>query len=597
MTVWLKQSTAVTLVMGPFVDATDGATAEIALDITEQEVLLSKNGGAFTLKGDTTHGVHDAAHNGWYTIPLSTTDTNTLGALSIAINMAGALPVWKECMVVPANVWDSLFGADILDVSVTQWIGTACHAAGTAGVPEVAVHDQATVLVDAVWDEAVAGHTAATTFGLYLGGAPTIGATLSADVTNIHTDVGTAITDIAAVHTHINDIHDTDLPAVKVDTAAILVDTGTTLDGRIPATLVSGRIDASIGAVAANAITAASINDGAIDAATFAAGAINAAAIADAAIDAATFAAGAINAAAVADGAIDAATFAAGAIDAAAIAADAIGASELAADAVAEIADQVWDELASGHTTASTFGKYLGGAPAGATVAADVAAVKVDTAAILVDTGTTLETDIDAILADTNELQTDWHDGGRLDLLLDAAGGAGTPPTAAEVADAVWDETATGHVSAGKAGEQLWTDVDAILEDTGTTLDDLIDTEISTIAGYLDTEIAAILADTNELQTDWHNGGRLDLLLDAAVAGSGAGAVTWVYTLTSSVDATPIADAQVWATTDSAGANVIASGITTTLGKVTFYLDAGTYYYWRAKSGWNFTNPDIETVA
>jgi len=38
---------------------------------------------------------------------------------------------------------------------------------------------------------------------------------------------------------------------------------------------------------------------------------------------------------------------------------------------------------------------------------------------------------------------------------------------------------------------------------------------LSTVAGYLDTEIAAILADTNELQTDWADGGRLDLILDA----------------------------------------------------------------------------------
>jgi len=30
---------------------------------------------------------------------------------------------------------------------------------------------------------------------------------------------------------------------------------------------------------------------------------------------------------------------------------------------------------------------------------------------------------------------------------------------------------------------------------------------------------------------------------------------------------------------------------------VTFYLDTGTVYVWRQKSGWNFTNPDTETVA
>jgi hypothetical protein len=41
---------------------------------------------------------------------------------------------------------------------------------------------------------------------------------------------------------------------------------------------------------------------------------------------------------------------------------------------------------------------------------------------------------------------------------------------------------------------------------------------LATIDDFLDTEIAAILADTNELQTDWVNGGRLDLILDIIAA-------------------------------------------------------------------------------
>jgi len=41
---------------------------------------------------------------------------------------------------------------------------------------------------------------------------------------------------------------------------------------------------------------------------------------------------------------------------------------------------------------------------------------------------------------------------------------------------------------------------------------------VNTIDDFLDTEIAAILADTNELQTDLVNGGRLDLLIDAIKA-------------------------------------------------------------------------------
>lgn len=60
-------------------------------------------------------------------------------------------------------------------------------------------------------------------------------------------------------------------------------------------------------------------------------------------------------------------------------------------------------------------------------------------------------------------------------------------------------------------------DADAIASDAVTEIQSGLATALalSTVAGYLDTEIAAILADTNELQTDWADGGRLDLLIDA----------------------------------------------------------------------------------
>jgi len=234
---------------------------------------------------------------------------------------------------------------------------------------------------------------------------------------------------------------------------------------------VSGTPQARASAIADGAITASTVADGTIDAATFAAGAINAAAIANGAIDAATFAAGAIDAAAIAAGAIDAATFAADVdaeilsyivddatrIDASALntaavtsipailadtgtdgvvvaAASKTGytlsaagladffdtdsgtayASAVAGSVVKEIADNaggsalteagiadaVWDEDATGHQTGGTFGQAIGdpvadtntiyGAvvtgAAGATVAADIIAVKAETAAILDDT-------------------------------------------------------------------------------------------------------------------------------------------------------------------------------------------------------------------
>jgi len=45
-------------------------------------------------------------------------------------------------------------------------------------------------------------------------------------------------------------------------------------------------------------------------------------------------------------------------------------------------------------------------------------------------------------------------------------GGGGSAPTAAAIADAVWDEATSGHTSSGTFGEQVKTDIDAILVDT-----------------------------------------------------------------------------------------------------------------------------------
>jgi hypothetical protein len=80
-------------------------------------------------------------------------------------------------------------------------------------------------------------------------------------------------------------------------------------------------------------------------------------------------------------------------------------------------------------------------------------------------------------------------------------------------------------------------------------------------------------------------------------AAAGAGAITWPYTLTDSDTGAPIDGAEVWVTTDLAGANIIASGVTDAYGVVTFTLDAGVVYVWRKKAGYNFVNPDTEVVA
>ena len=192
---------------------------------------------------------------------------------------------------------------------------------------------------------------------------------------------------------------------VETDTADI--------QSRLPAALVSGRIDASVGAMAANTLTAS------------------------------------------------------------ALATDAVTEiqSGLATQASVDVIDGIVDSILV--DTAE-----IGAAGAGLTALAS--------AANLATVAGYLDTEIAAILADTNELQTDWANGGRLDLLIDGikattdkldtavqvyagspteatyqftahalelAPTGGSAPSAAAIADAVWDEARAGHVSAGSFGE------------------------------------------------------------------------------------------------------------------------------------------------
>jgi hypothetical protein len=73
-----------------------------------------------------------------------------------------------------------------------------------------------------------------------------------------------------------------------------------------------------------------------------------------------------------------------------------------------------------------------------------------------------------------------------------------TPPTAGAIADAVWDEASADHTTENTFGGEL---------------------------GTLDPNITAILADTNDLQTDWTNGGRLDLIIDTISTNVSLGSV------------------------------------------------------------------------
>jgi len=119
---YLKQSTAATVHVGPFVDYSDGVTPETGLAAgTVDEIGVYKDSATSLtdISGTTTF---TSRAGGIYTATLSTSDTGTLGHLRLFVrDDSVCLPVWEDFMVLPAAVYDSLVaGTDTLPADVQQ---------------------------------------------------------------------------------------------------------------------------------------------------------------------------------------------------------------------------------------------------------------------------------------------------------------------------------------------------------------------------------------------------------------------------------------------------------------------------------------------
>jgi len=194
-----------------------------------------------------------------------------------------------------------------------------------------------------------------------------------------------------------------------------------------------------------------------------------------------------------------------------------------------------------------------------------------------------VETNIDDIETDTNELQTDWTNGGRLDLILDDIlldTGTTIPATITtmdgkiDVIDGIVDNIIIDTAEIGVAGVGLsnipWNATwdaevqsecaDALIAydpptrtEATSDKDEIIvevdanETKIDIIDGVVDailadtvtidwTNITDILADTNELQTDWTNGGRLDLIIDDILLDTGTTLPATLTTIEGKID-------------------------------------------------------------
>jgi len=115
----LRQSTANQEVpLGYFLDSSDGDTEETALTISNTDIKIWKWGATSLVSKNSGGATHMS--NGIYYVVLDATDTDTVGPGVIFVHVSGALAVRLEFTVLPANVWDSKYGSDKLEVDVVQ---------------------------------------------------------------------------------------------------------------------------------------------------------------------------------------------------------------------------------------------------------------------------------------------------------------------------------------------------------------------------------------------------------------------------------------------------------------------------------------------
>ena len=180
---FLRQNTgSQEILLGPFVDDTDGKTAETGLTIANTDIKLFKH-GATTLANKNSGGATHISNGNYYAV-LDATDSNTLGILEVIVQVSGALPVRRSYTILTQEMYDTMVaGSATLPVNVTQFGGSAgtfasgrpevnvSHFGGSAGtfasgIPQASLTTSAiNAVADQTWDEAMSGHVAAGSFG------------------------------------------------------------------------------------------------------------------------------------------------------------------------------------------------------------------------------------------------------------------------------------------------------------------------------------------------------------------------------------------------------------------------------------------------
>jgi DNA-binding phage protein len=241
----LRQSTASqTIMIGPFLDNTNGDDEEPSFTIANTDIKIWKFGATSNVNKNS--GGATFASVGMYYIVLDATDTSVLGALKVLVHFAGSLYVFENFNVVTAEYYDTKYGTDHFTVDLTAAALTAVQAevdtalgnyAGPTRVEATSDKDEILAEVaDQGQDGLLADHTITGSQGKKLGDVGTVGdvwisgtRTLTAGTKDTEIDAIKTVTDVIpnsgamtsiAQETTLDTV-DTVVDLIKVDTSRV----------------------------------------------------------------------------------------------------------------------------------------------------------------------------------------------------------------------------------------------------------------------------------------------------------------------------------------------------------------------------------------
>lgn len=175
----LRQSTNGQVVLVQLISQTDGVTPMEQMNESDFDVITVYKAGDLTPYDITADLATQSDTNGMFQVTLSSSRTDTLGQLTIVMISGHSLPIHKECIVLPAQVYDSLYaGSDKLQVDTVEVEGTdattyvesrTLATASYATASAVSALPSANDIRDSVWANSTRTLTAGTNIVLAKG--------------------------------------------------------------------------------------------------------------------------------------------------------------------------------------------------------------------------------------------------------------------------------------------------------------------------------------------------------------------------------------------------------------------------------------------